>query len=148
MKTWRLSMKANLIVLAGVGLLAGVAPLLAHHAFAAEYDSNKPVTIKGVVTKVAWVNPHSYLYVSTKDADGKGVGYAFETSSPNALERRGWTRHAVKEGDQVTIEGYLAKDGARLSDGSIHANARSVTMADGRKIFAGTSADDGGPTGK
>lgn len=136
-------MKANL--LATFSLLMLVVPLFAHHSFAAEYDANKPVTVKGVVTKFAWVNPHSYLYVSVKDENGKTVGYAFETSSPNALERRGWTRHAVKEGDEVTIEGYLAKDGAKLSDGSIHANARSITLADGRKVFAGTSADDGGP---
>jgi hypothetical protein len=88
------------------------------------------------------------LYLSVKDANGKPQIYAFETSSPNALERRGWTRHAVKEGDEVTIEGYLAKDGARLSDGSIHANARSITMADGRHVFAGSSADDGGPAPK
>jgi len=112
-------MKANL--LAGFSLLISVAPLFAHHSFAAEYDANKPVTVKGVVTKFAWVNPHSYLYVSVKDENGKTVGYAFETSSPNALERRGWTRHAVKEGDEVTIEGYLAKDGAKLSDEDVSA---------------------------
>jgi hypothetical protein len=139
-------MKATL--LAGLSFLVWVAPLPAHHSFGAEYDANKPVTVKGVVTKFLWVNPHSYLYVSVKDEHGNAVGYAFETSSPNALERRGWTRHAVKEGDQVTVDGYLAKDGAKLSDGSIHANARSITLADGRKVFAGSSADDGGPPPK
>ena len=132
----------------GLSLLAGVAPVLAHHSFAAEYDANKPVTVKGVITKVAWVNPHSYLYVSVKDESGQTAIWAFETSSPNALERRGWTRHAVKEGDQVTIEGYRSKDGGKLSDGSFHANARSIIMADGRKVFAGSSADDGGPAAK
>jgi hypothetical protein len=141
-------MKANLTLFAGLALLAGVGPLLGHHSFAAEYDANKPVTVKGVITKVAWVNPHSYLYVSGKDENGKTVTWAFETSSPNALERRGWTRHAVKEGDQVTIEGFLAKDAAKLADGSIHANARTVIMADGQKVFAGSSADDGGPGAK
>jgi hypothetical protein len=141
-------MKTSLMVSMGLGLLIGVVPLLAHHSFAAEYDSAKPVTVKGVITKVAWVNPHSYLYVSVKDASGNTAVWAFETSSPNALERRGWTRHAVKEGDQVTIEGYRSKDNAKLSDGSIHANARSIIMADGRKVFAGSSADDGGPPAK
>jgi hypothetical protein len=141
-------MKLKIVLPTTVSMLMGVTPLLAHHSFAAEYDANKQVTVKGVITKVAWVNPHSYLYLSVKDANGKSQIYAFETSSPNALERRGWTRHAVKEGDQVTIEGYLAKDGAKLSDGSIHANARSITMADGRHVFAGSSADDGGPAPK
>ena len=117
-----------------------------HHSFAAEYDGNKPVTIKGVVAKIAWVNPHAYIYVRTNDEGGKASTYAFETSSPNALLRRGWKRTSLKEGETVTVEGYLAKDPRPLSDGSIHANARLVTMADGHSVFAGTSADDGGPT--
>ena len=135
-------MKTNLIISMGLVLLIEVAPLLAHHSFAAEYDANKPVTVKGVITKVAWVNPHSYLYVSVKDESGNTAVWAFETSSPNALERRGWTRHAVKEGDQVTIEGYRSKDNAKLSDGSIHANARSITLADGHSVSAGSSAGE------
>jgi len=116
-----------------------------HHSFSAEYDGNKPVTVKGVVAKVAWVNPHAYIYVRTNDESGKASTYAFETSSPNALLRRGWKRTSLKEGEAVTVEGYLAKDPRPLSDGSIHANARLVTMADGHSVFAGTSADDGGP---
>jgi hypothetical protein len=118
----------------------------AHHSFAAEYDGNKAVTVKGVVAKVAWVNPHAYIYVKTTDAGGKPVTYAFETSSPNALLRRGWKRSSLKEGDAVTVEGFLAKDPRPLSDGSLHANARLVTLADGHTVFAGTSADDGGPS--
>ena len=128
-----------------VSSVACVVPALAHHSFSAEYDANKPVEVKGVVAKVEWVNPHAYIYVDMKDANGKVMRYAFETSSPNALLRRGWKRTALKEGETVTVEGYLAKDPRPLSDGSIHGNARLVTMSDGKSVFAGTSSDDGGP---
>jgi hypothetical protein len=138
-------MKQGLIVLLGLSCLLA-ARAWGHHSFAAEYDGNKPVTVKGVVAKLAWVNPHAYIYVKTNDGSGKSVTYAFETSSPNALMRRGWKRTSLKEGEAVTVEGYLAKDPRPLSDGSIHANARLVTMADGHTVFAGTSGDDGGPS--
>jgi Family of unknown function (DUF6152) len=142
-------MKANLgVLVVGIGLLAPALPVLAHHSFAAEYDVKHPVTVKGVVTKVAWLNPHAHLFVTSKNEDGTTVSWAFEIASPNSLERRGWTRHSVKEGDQVTIEGYLAKDGEKLTDGSGHASARSVMLSDGRKIFSSSSADDGGPAAK
>jgi hypothetical protein len=131
------------------GLLAALAtvsvPLAAHHSFAAEYDGDKPVTVQGVVSKVAWVNPHAYIYVTTKNAKGKAVTYAFETSSPNALLRRGWKRSTLKEGDGVTVDGFLAKDVRPLADGSIHANARLFTTAAGKTVFAGSSGGDYGP---
>jgi hypothetical protein len=133
-------------LITGIVLTLSGSPLSAHHSFNAEYDRNKPVTVTGVVSKLAWVNPHAYIYVGVKDKDGKTSVYAFETSSPNALLRRGWKRDSLKEGSAVTIDGYLAKDPRPLTDGSIHANARLVTMSDGRTVFAGTSADDGGPT--
>jgi hypothetical protein len=133
------------ILAAILGLLLCTVPVLAHHSFSAEYDANKPVEVKGVVAKVEWVNPHAYIYVDMKDANGKVLRYAFETSSPNALLRRGWKRSSLKKGETVTVEGYLAKDPRPLTDGSIHGNARLVTMADGKSVFAGTSSDDGGP---
>jgi hypothetical protein len=138
-------LKRQLVLLPALGFLYAIYAW-GHHSFAAEYDANKPVTIKGVVAKVAWVNPHAYLYVKATNGKGETATYAFETSSPNALLRRGWKRTSLKEGEAVTVEGYLAKDPRPLSDGSIHANARLVTTADGHSVFAGTSGDDGGPS--
>ncbi len=129
----------SMIFLSGILLALGAAPALAHHSFAAEYDSTKPVTLKGSITKMEWQNPHARFYVDVTDETGKVTNWEFELGSPNGLMRRGWTRNSLKPGDTVTVEGYLAKDGSKL------ANARNVTLGDGRKIFAG-SADDGGPS--
>ena len=127
--------------LAFVAIFLGLAsiPVLAHHSFAAEYDSTKPVTLKGAVTKVEWMNPHARFYIDVKDESGKVTNWELELGSPNGLMRRGWTRNSMKSGDTVVVEGYLAKDGSKL------ANARQVSLTDGRKLFAGSS-DDGGPT--
>ncbi len=124
-----------------LGLLCASVPLMAHHSFAAEYDSTKTITIKGVVQKVAWMNPHAYVWVDVKDDNGKITTYAFESLSPNALMRGGWTRNSLKAGDQVTVDGYMAKDGKPLNDGSVHANSKLITLSDGHKVFAGSSAD-------
>jgi uncharacterized protein DUF6152 len=124
------------------GLLISASSAMAHHSFAAEYDSNKQVTVKGVVQKVAWVNPHAYVFIDVTDEKGKVTTWAFESLSPNALARQGWTRNSLKAGETVTVEGYLAKDGKPLADGSMHANSRLITTADGRKVFVGSSADD------
>jgi tRNA(Ile2) C34 agmatinyltransferase TiaS len=124
------------------GLFVSASSAMAHHSFAAEYDSTKQVTVKGVVQKVAWVNPHAYVFIDVKDENGKVTTWAFESLSPNALARQGWTRYSLKAGEAVTVEGYLAKDGKPLADGSVHANSRLITTADGRKVFVGSSADD------
>ncbi len=124
-----------------IGLLGSSVPLMAHHSFAAEYDSRKTITIHGVVQKVAWMNPHAYVWVDVKDENGQITTYAFESLSPNALMRGGWTRNSLKPGDEVTVDGYLAKDGQRLADSSAHANSKLITLADGHKVFAGSSAD-------
>jgi hypothetical protein len=123
------------ILFAGAGLLLSSLPMLAHHSFAAEYDASKPVELKGVVTKVEWTNPHARFYVDVKDADGKVTNWNLELASPNVLTRNGWTRHSLKEGDMITVQGSKAKDGANL------ANARTVTLADGKKIFAGSQTE-------
>jgi Family of unknown function (DUF6152) len=128
---------------AGAILALSIAwPALAHHSFAAEYDGTKTVVVHGTIQKLEWVNPHAYFWVDVKDENGKTTTWAFETLSPNALARQGWNRNSLKKGEEVTVEGYLAKDGKPLADGSIHANSKSVTRSDGRKVFVGSSADD------
>src|ERR1700728_1234980 len=121
----RVWMRSTVLSLAAVlvGLSLARAPLAAHHSFSAEYDSKKPVTLKGVVTKVDWMNPHVYFYVDVEDETGKVTNWALEMGPPNGLQRAGWTRSTMKIGDEVVVEGSLAKDGSK------QANARSVTMA-------------------
>ena len=129
------------VLLAGLGLLATATPVLAHHSFAAEYDDKKPITLKGTVTKIDWMNPHIWIYIAAKDGSGKVSQWQCEGGPPNSLTRQGWSKNALKEGDEVTIEGFRAKDGTNT------VNSRSVTLPDGRKVFAG-SAEDGGPNGR
>src|SRR5436853_7114006 len=102
---------------AAVILLLTASSAWTHHSFAAEYDSTKQITVKGSVAKVAWVNPHAYVYIDVKDESGKVTTWAFESLSPNALARQGWSRDSLKVGEQVTVDGYPAKDGKPLADG-------------------------------
>ena len=124
-------------LIAGLTLLAGAIPVMAHHSFAAEYDSNKTVTITGTVTKVEWLNPHARFYVDQKGADGKIENWNFELGAIPTLLKRGWRKNSLKEGDQVTVEGYQAKDN------SFSASALKVSLPDGRKVFAGSSIGGG-----
>jgi len=133
-------MKGRLgILAAGIGLIVSAGHVAAHHSFAAEYDANKPVTLKGVVTKIEWMNPHARFYVDVKDEHGTVSNWNLELASPNVLTRNGWTRKSLNVGDQVTVEGSLAKDGSKM------ANARVVTLADGHRVFAGSSGGDAPP---
>jgi hypothetical protein len=123
------------IVLAGAGLLLAAAPVWAHHAFAAEFNDKAPVKLQGVVTKWELVNPHSWIHLDVKGADGKVTPWMIEGGSPNALFRNGFTKDSLPEGTEIIVEGYKAKDGANRAVGA------SLTYAkDGKRLFMGGSA--------
>jgi Family of unknown function (DUF6152) len=124
---------AGLLVLIVVAL-----PALAHHSFSAEFDDKTTITLTGAVTKVEWFNPHIWVYLDVKDAEGRPQHWQCEGGAPNSLVRNGWTKNSLKQGDEITIDGYLAKDGSKTC------NAKKVTLADGKSVFAGSSA----PTAK
>jgi hypothetical protein len=128
-----------LLCAAALVLAADSTPAAAHHAFAAEYDSTKPIKFTGKVTKVEWMNPHVFFYVDVKDEKTNAVvNWAAEMNSPNSLMRLGWTRDSMKVDDVVTVEGSLAKDGSKLM------NARSVVLTNsGKRLFAGSSEGSG-----
>jgi hypothetical protein len=129
-------MRAKLaLMIAGVALLAGASAAVAHHSFAAEFDANKPFKMTGTVTKVEWMNPHTFFYIDVVDEKTKKVtNWGMEMGSPNILMRNGWRRDTMKNGDVVIVEGSLAKDGSPTG------NARSVVLAaSGKRLFAGSS---------
>jgi hypothetical protein len=128
--------RAALFTLAAAGTLLAAGSAWAHHSFAAEFDRDKPVTVTGTVTKVEWMNPHARFYIDAKDEAGKIVNWDFELASPNGLMRRGWNRNSMKIGDTVTVTGHRAKNNALVG------NASTVTMADGKRLFAGSSIEN------
>ena len=124
------------------GLLGAAAmPVLAHHSFAAEFDDKQPVTLKGAVANVEWLNPHVWLYVDVKDESGATAHWQCEGGAPNGLTRQGWSKSSLKKGDEIIVEGFRAKDGTNTC------SSRTVKLPDGRRLFAG-SAEDGGPQGR
>ncbi|HEY7333426.1 MAG TPA: DUF6152 family protein [Bryobacteraceae bacterium] len=129
-------MKLKFALFAGfAGLFAAALPVLAHHSFAAEYDNSKPISIKGKAVKMDWVNPHSHLVFEVTSADGKVQQWAAETPPPNGLYRAGWRQNMIKGGEEITVNGYLAKDGSNLMW------AQSVDFSDGRRITLNSSPE-------
>ncbi|OLC45358.1 MAG: hypothetical protein AUH43_16410 [Acidobacteria bacterium 13_1_40CM_65_14] len=125
------------IGIAVLGLLAAAVPAPAHHAFAAEFDVEKPITLRGTVTIMEWVNPHSWIHIDVKGADGTLVNWMVEGGSPNSLLRLGFTKNALLPGMEILVEGYQAKDGSNKGVG------RSLTFADGRKLFLSETVPGG-----
>jgi len=129
------------VVIFSAGLLLALVPVLAHHSFAAEYDAQKPVKFTGVVTSMEWINPHAWIHIDVKDADGKVTNWMIEAGAPNGLLRRGFTKQSLLPGTEIVVEGWQAKDGSNRANGS------NITLPDGKKLFVG-SQGTGAPTEK
>ena len=123
------------VALMGLGLLAFAPAAVAHHSFAAEFDGDKPVTIRGNVTRIAWTNPHVWIYLNVKDNKGQVVNWGFEMGAPQQVRAQGWDRTTLKTGDEIIVDGFLARDGSKRM------NARNVTWAaTGQKLGAASSS--------
>jgi hypothetical protein len=118
---------------AAFAVAAAAVPVIAHHSFAAEFDAKKPVKLRGTVTKMEWINPHSWIHIDVKTPDGKVQKWMVEGGAPNALLRRGWNKNSLLPGTEIFVEGFQAKDGA------LRANGRDITFPDGKKLFVGSS---------
>jgi hypothetical protein len=122
----------HFVAMVGLSVMLASLPARAHHAFSAEFDQDRPVLLEGAVTKAEWTNPHAWIYIDVKSADGKVVNWAIELGPPNALLRRGWKKSSIQMGAVIKVEGYGAKNGKEF------ANATNITLPDGTKVFAGT----------
>src|SRR5246127_2822862 len=124
---------ATVVAVVGFAILGGGESVAAHHAFAAEFDANKPVSFKGTITKMEWVNPHTWMHVDVKKPDGTVENWAVEAGTPNVLFRRGFTKESLLPGTEIVIDGYQAKDGSK------RANGRNLTLPNGQTVFLGSS---------
>jgi hypothetical protein len=128
--------------LIGAALFAATSPVIAHHAFSAEFDSKRPVTLRGTVVKVEWINPHSWFHVDVKNKDGNVERWMIEGGNPNNLFRRGWSKDIISPGMEIVVDGYQAKDASR------RANGRDLTFANGQRLFMGSSGTGAPRDGK
>jgi len=135
-------MRMTPVIFIAAGLLGiGAAPAAAHHAFSLEFDATKPIRLSGTITRMEWINPHSWLHVDVINEDGAVESWMIEAGPASVLVRRGWTKDSIEPGTEVVVEGYQARDGSQ------RANGRDVTLPDGRRLFAGSSGV-GAPPGE